>query len=209
MLSLDQEVTLRHPPITEREFSPVRNPMIRRKLPPVPPQGRKPPSPGANQDSLNTVGDRRSLPTSIEQHVSQKKADAFIKSRRHFSCADGEKLDKTEETGAKQKEEATNKIVVTGFKESSSLESLGFFFENKRKSGGDDIVTSKLIKDPDAFIIEFRDGSGRLLGFVCFWVNNNWKVLHPESEYTIILMFESVRKRIACSFPLTHPLLTD
>ena len=175
MLSLDQEVTLRHPLITEREFSPVRNPMIRRKLPPVPPQDGKPPSPRANQDSLNTVGDRRSLPTSIEQHVSQKKADAFIKSRRHFSCADGGRLDKAAEMFAKQQEEATNKIIVTGFKESSYLESLGFFFENKRKSGGDEIVTSKLLKDPDAFIIEFCDSSGRLLCSLSFLVNDNWK----------------------------------
>ena len=74
-----------------------------------------------------------------------------------------ERLGEVEETNEDLREErhTTNKIIVTGRKETTSLENLTFFFENKRKTGGDDTVNVELKTDPDAVIIEFRDSSGK------------------------------------------------
>ena len=148
VLSLDQDVILRHP-------------IQRRKLPPIPSRDRKTLSSEGKQHALETGGDRRSLPADIAPKPLQTTEAVDPQSPKQMLFNDGEKISSNKENYAKRKEEETNKIIVTGFKDTSSLEGLGFFFENKRKSGGDEIVKSDLIKDPDAFIIEFRDSSGK------------------------------------------------
>ena len=160
MLSLDKEITPASP-TQGKDFSYLQTPMKGRELPPVPTGDSKQLSPSTKQVP-HTVGDRRSLPLDISLREAKHTEDVNIKSRRSLSCIESEKDHIDEDKRAKRKEEATNKIMVTGFKSSSSLESLGFFFENKRKSGGDEIVKSYSIEDPDAFIIEFRDSSGKL-----------------------------------------------
>ena len=57
---------------------------------------------------------------------------------------------------------STNKIIVTGFKKTTSLDSMVYFFENKRKSGGDDVIGKKLNSHPDSLVLEFEDHSGNI-----------------------------------------------
>ena len=110
--------------------------------------GRKlPPIPGSDTEKNKVSLERSEDPLNEEQTSDLKKG--------------GNSSSSFKDVLVKEQKETTNKIMVTGFRETTTLESLEFFFENKRRSGGGAIVRTELKTDPQGLIIEFEDNTGK------------------------------------------------
>ena len=125
---------------TERPLSSVQG----RKLPSLPTEKKKAVHYRKSHKSIDIVEDPNDSVSKVPTETSEERLGEV-------------------ETNEDLREERTNKIIVTGRKETTSLDNLTLFFENKRKTGGGEAVNVELKTDPDAVVIEFIDSSGKSL----------------------------------------------